>query len=825
MLPLIGTPPPVLSSKVRIRHAVRAYTSSAGPAEAELRAAGRLFAAGRFGEAGTRCQAAATAALAADNFDLAFRATSNRGACQFALHQYESALQSFLSARRLAERAHNSSAAAALDGNIASIYSEMGEVESAARWIENSLHQIRGRERRLFLPKLEIQMAVLRANQGRAEDAERLFRSGIEAAADAGDLETYAQGCNRMGEAFLLAGDPGSAEAPLVEAFRVRKLHHLSLDTSYHRLGRLRLAQGDLEAASNLLDRAVALAAHAQNQMPAWDIYYSRGLVRLKQGRAGESVADLRVAVNLARDWRWSLPAADTARVSAEVKVEQTWSALIDAASRLYSQTGDARLVEEMFAAAEENRGAAAASGAAGSMPPQWWEALASLQRAEIAGLADASLSRRQAIGNARAELARIEASSGPRGAVDGRTTDHLAARIQAALSPDAALFSFHLGDTDSWLWIADRQGLEMRRIPARAGVERQVADLRGAIEGGAAEFLPAAARLYTTLFGQVPERYLRRSRWLLSLDGGLFDVPFAALAENRTAGPVYVAEWHVVQVIPGVVPWLAARSRGGAAGLARSDGAPLFLGIGDPIYNLADSRYRRTPDSAQPFRRGSPISLFATAAADQGFSLPRLAASGPELTACAEAWRGGRVSLLEGDAATRSRLTEELRRSPAVIHFATHFVTSAAASRHLVFDSAGTHRNAGPEEMIALSLDPSRNSELLTPAEIARWKVDAGLVALSGCHSANGAMLPGAGRLGLTRAWLRAGARAVAGSLWDTPDESGSLFATLYRHLSTTPPNDPAQALNAAQRQMIRAGGWQARPQYWGAYFVVAYD
>ena len=29
-------------------------------------------------------------------------------------------------------------------------------------------------------------------------------------------------------------------------------------------------------------------------------------------------------------------------------------------------------------------------------------------------------------------------------------------------------------------------------------------------------------------------------------------------------------------------------------------------------------------------------------------------------------------------------------------------------------------------------------------------------------------------------------------------------------------------EALRAAQTEMIRSGGWRARPRYWGAYFVV---
>jgi CHAT domain-containing protein len=110
----------------------------------------------------------------------------------------------------------------------------------------------------------------------------------------------------------------------------------------------------------------------------------------------------------------------------------------------------------------------------------------------------------------------------------------------------------------------------------------------------------------------------------------------------------------------------------------------------------------------------------------------------------------------------------------------------------------------------------------LLPPYEIAGWRTNAGLVVLSGCHSAAGAQLPGTGLLGLTRAWLMAGAHSVIGSNWATPDESGALFGALYRNLSGERRGSPATALRAAQLEMIRSGGWRAKPSYWGAYFVV---
>jgi len=287
-----------------------------------------------------------------------------------------------------------------------------------------------------------------------------------------------------------------------------------------------------------------------------------------------------------------------------------------------------------------------------------------------------------------------------------------------------------------------------------------------------------------------------------------------AALVEGHGTVRAYVAERHVIQVIPGALLWLdsARRARGGAA--------PIFLGIGDAINSTADLR-RRAP---LPVRPGFRLSLFAADRASAGGSLalPRLVASAPELAACAHAWRGEHT-LLEGADASRSRLTEELRRNPAVIHFATHFVASAENALYLVSEGSQARSQAGAIGLIALSLNQAGEAELLTAPEIAQWQVRAELVTLSGCHSAAGAALPGAGLMGLTRAWLAAGARSVVGSLWDTPDDSGELFAAFYRNLSGRRPADPALALDAAQREMIRAGGRLAQPRYWSAYFVVA--
>jgi CHAT domain-containing protein len=774
------------------------------PLLAQLRRGADIYGHGQYGDAANRFESLRRAALAVEDDYVGARATGNLGGCQFALRQYQPALRSFLEAHRLADRSGDTSYLAALDVNIASLYSEMGELEAAAQWIEGALGRMSGNDRRDHLPKLLIQLATLRARQDRMPEATELFRQGTDGADRAGDLELYALGWNRLGDEFLERGDLSRAEAALLESYRVRKLHRLDLEDSCLNLGRLRLAQGDLASASALLDRAVELAARPMGPMSKWDVYHFRGRVRLAQGRLRDALEDLRTAVRLARAWRWSAPPDDDARTGAEGILEQVYSALVEAGNRLYFETGDPALIRETFEAAEENRASslrellfgrrAATVDAAAS-----WKALDRLQREEVQALRTNDPHAQDVVRATRAEIIRMQALPD---AVARPAATGLVERARAALDSHTALLSFHLGDSVSWLWALDRDGLALYALPPRNRIESQVQAVVRGIRDGVTNTGPAGAILYRTLFGPLASRFRHRTRWLLALDEGLFDVPFAALLESTRPRPVYVAERHTTIVVPGANYWLEAATRPTAG-----QPSPVFLGIGDPIYNAADPRL--------PHRRGnagtgwmSPLKLFTASvpSAAAGLVLPRLVASGAELDHCARAWDGESI-LLEGAGATRRNLAEQLRRNPAVVHFATHVLES---SERPAFG------------LIALSLTDREETELLTPFEIAHWKIDAGLVVLSGCSSAQGAALPGTGLMGLTRAWLTAGARAVVSSRWSTPDEDGPLFKALYRNLRTERRADPGQALRTAQLEMIRSGGWHAQPRYWGAYFVI---
>jgi CHAT domain-containing protein len=144
------------------------------------------------------------------------------------------------------------------------------------------------------------------------------------------------------------------------------------------------------------------------------------------------------------------------------------------------------------------------------------------------------------------------------------------------------------------------------------------------------------------------------------------------------------------------------------------------------------------------------------------------------------------------------------LRSNPSVIHFATH-----------VISGPGDYSSG----LIALSLDRSGAMGLLGPAEIVAQPIAPSLVVLNGCHSDRGEALPGTGLMGLTRAWIGAGARAVVATRWDIPDEAAAtMMVEFYRALRAHPERVPALALQEAELRLLRSQG----PAVWGAYFVL---
>ncbi len=754
-----------------------------------------LYSAGDYIGAAALNQKGYEQSLARGDRALALRFLNNAGGCWFALTSYRRAMRAFLDARELAAALGDWEMTGALSLNISSLYLQMGEVAGASEAAREGLAALQKLPKPKYRVQLLTQVARVRAWQGDLDGAVPLFREAIAQADREGDGSLQAKACNLLGYELLRAGRVKEAEGPLLEAFRLRQLQRdRELDDSYRTVGMLRLAQGDMRSAGALLDQAVA-AATRPGRAPRWGPYYYRGQLRQAEGNLRAAAADFRTGLNLARSWRAEVIPAAAVRVSMEVELQQLYSAFIDAANNLYSQTHESALVRESFEAAEENRAASlrALMADAGDwqrlLPEEYPQTLARLRAAEVSLLRQESPAVRREIEQLSYELMQMEARAGLQfDAPSVRQASGLLERTQRALGADEALLSFHLGERESYVWEVTRAGVELRTLAGRARIAALTRRFIDDVRAGAGAAVESGSALYAGLFAGIGKAAGAKRHWSLALDDVLFSAPLAALvAERRPARPMYLIERHTLEIVP------SAHAIAGRAGMGKrpaASGGGVFVGLGDAVYNTADRRWKR------PAHRKAPAGSLA---------LARLAGSGREIRACAKAWAPeGRSVLLEGPRANREGLWKSLEARAAVLHVAAH-VTARKGDRS--------------QALVALSLLPGGEPDFLSAADIAARRLKVGLVVLSGCSSGIGETLPGAGLMGLTRAWLAAGAEAVTASLWPTPDDSGNLFLSFYRHLRTG--GGTAEALAMAQRDMLREAGWRSLPKYWAGYFL----
>jgi CHAT domain-containing protein len=92
----------------------------------------------------------------------------------------------------------------------------------------------------------------------------------------------------------------------------------------------------------------------------------------------------------------------------------------------------------------------------------------------------------------------------------------------------------------------------------------------------------------------------------------------------------------------------------------------------------------------------------------------------------------------------------------------------------------------------------------------------------LSACETGLGKEKRGEGIIGLTRAFMYAGAPTVGVSLWSVADQStADLMTSFYKRLLTSPGVSPSTAMRAAQIEMVTGKRYSA-PFYWAPFVLV---
>ena len=121
-----------------------------------------------------------------------------------------------------------------------------------------------------------------------------------------------------------------------------------------------------------------------------------------------------------------------------------------------------------------------------------------------------------------------------------------------------------------------------------------------------------------------------------------------------------------------------------------------------------------------------------------------------------------------------------------------------------------------------AVILSPDRDSYKLYARDVVQHPLKAYLVTISACNGAGTKTYAGEGLVGLSWAFLRAGAQNVIAGLWEVSNASTpQLMDELYRGIHNG--EDPATALRKAKLTLMHSTGNYRKPFYWAPFLIYA--
>jgi CHAT domain-containing protein len=135
----------------------------------------------------------------------------------------------------------------------------------------------------------------------------------------------------------------------------------------------------------------------------------------------------------------------------------------------------------------------------------------------------------------------------------------------------------------------------------------------------------------------------------------------------------------------------------------------------------------------------------------------------------------------------------------------------------YIHFVAHGTSSQTTPLES-AVILSRQGESYKLYGRDVVKLPLKGVLVTISACQGAGSRTYSGEGLVGLSWAFLRAGARGVVAALWEVDDAStAALMDGFYENLSNG--EDPPSALRNAKLKLLHSGTVYQKPFYWAPF------
>lgn len=349
---------------------------------------------------------------------------------------------------------------------------------------------------------------------------------------------------------------------------------------------------------------------------------------------------------------------------------------------------------------------------------------------------------------------------------VQPETPSHTAHRL------DAVILFYSLGPQRSYLWAIDRNGTHLFVLPPEAEITARVKSYQADVlksHDPLREGNSEAQWLYATLVAPAQALIPKESRVFIVPSGSLNDFNMEMLLKPGQSGSQERAHYWIEDVSLSMASSIQLLSRL-APGKERA--ANKLLLIGDPV------------------------------ATGEGY--PPLSNAASEVESVERYFPPGDRTVLTQSAAVPVAYADSHPEQYSYIHFVAHGIASSLRP----LDSA-----------IVLSpphTDPDNFK--LYARDVIHRPLHARLVTISACYGSGLRNYDGEGLVGLSWAFLRAGAHQVIGAVWEVNDSSTpQLMEQMYHGLAEG--EQPDQALRAAKLSMLHSQGVFRKPLYWAAF------
>jgi len=728
----------------------------------------------------------------------------NLGTLYLAIGDYNEALRNFYAALPLFEQIQFLSALGTLYNNIAIIKRSLNDYEEAVKYVNKSMDLNEKRNYKLGLFQNYQTLGIIYRNQGDFSKAFDLFEKALSLSEESGDILHKADILRTIGNAYKRQRKFDDALENLFAArrlFREAK-NHLQLSYTLNDIAQIQAFSGDFTEAEKSIKAGLQVADKHKLSLAKYHLHDTEAFLLNSKGQYLQAKESSLKALGILKAFYYKTPVGSSSSFYLDNKIN-TYDVLINNLVNL-EETREAFKYSEEF----KVQGLLTLVGKgnpllSGDIPDELYVKVKHLEKEIVNTNIELSQTySKAALDEEKAEsdslnqrlqflkdefqnsLDIIQIYNANYAKIENQIQGIQLDKLQSLLSDEDALVEYFVGEENLYIWVVRKNFFQCESLPLeRNDLIKKIQDFRqpfADLKAGKIKSITEMAfdvklahELYQIVFQPLEKHLTTKTKNLIVVPHDiLYYLPFSVLVAQVEDEPVsqhvlfseyknarFLLEKYAISYLQSanlLNPELWRRNPS-----KEFDGR--LLAFGNPDFNLSLKQVRDRKTKNDSFDLLS--FLFRSS---NGWIFEPLPKSEHEVRNISEMFHPS-LSFTRMDASEDN--FKKYSSNYTMLHLATHSIVddSQPLYSRIVFTQDD---------------DPDEDGFLQT-YEIFNLDLNADLVTLSACETGLGKLSKSEGFVGLTRAFMYAGARSLLVSLWSVDESTALLMEEFYGNLS----------------------------------------